>query len=325
LAEYKIVFTDYYYPNIDREREILNALGDVEIVDCTQIVEGGVKSEEAVLEHGVDADAMIVQFAKISRKVIAGLQRCRIISRYAIGVDTIDVKAAKEKGIAVANVPDYCIEEVSDTAIAHMFNCLRKVTLANNLLHQGRWSYEGIRPLYRFAGLSVGLIAFGNIAKRVAEKLRSFGVQLLAYDPFFSDRSRYPWIEFLQLEELLKRSDVVSVHAPHTEQTHHLLNEEKFRQMKDGVILINTSRGGLVDERALSRALESGKVAMAGLDVLDCPDGEYENSVVMKYPERVFVTRHTGWYSEESIADLKSKTARNVYEMLSKGRPLYSV
>jgi D-3-phosphoglycerate dehydrogenase len=325
MGHYKIVFTDYYYPDNNREIDILNKLSDVEIVDCTKIIPGGIKDEDKVIEYAAHADAIIVQFAKISRKVIENLKNCKIISRYAIGVDIIDLDAAREKGIVIANVPDYCIEEVSDTAIAHIFNCLRKVTLANNLLSQGEWAYAKIKPIHRFSSHKVGLVAFGHIARRVAEKLQPFGVSLMAYDPYFKEQEKYPWVKFVSLEELLAQSDMVSIHAPLNKDSHHLINRERFALMKNGAIIVNTSRGGLIDEVALAEAIEAGKIASAGLDVLEYFDEEYSKSVLTKYPDKVFITPHFGWYSEEAISDLKSKTAMNVYEMLINGKPLYQV
>jgi D-3-phosphoglycerate dehydrogenase len=325
MSHYKIVFTDYYYPDNNREIDILKKLGNVEIVDCTKIIPGGIKDEDKVIEYAADADAIIVQFAKISRKVIENLKNCKIISRYAIGVDIIDLDAAREKGIVVANVPDYCIEEVSDTAIAHIFNCLRKVTLANNLLCQGEWAYTKIKPIHRFSSHKVGLVAFGHIARRVAEKLQPFGVSLMAYDPYFKEQEKYPWVKFVSLEELLAQSDIVSVHAPLNKETHHLINRDRIALMKNGAIIVNTSRGGLIDETALADAIETSKIASAGLDVLEYFDEEYSKSVLTKYPDKVFITPHFGWYSEEAIRDLQSKTAMNVYEMLINGKPLYQV
>lgn len=279
MASYKIVFTDYYYPNNTAEIDILKRLGNIEIVDCTKLFPGGIKEEDKLLEYIADADAIIVQFAKISRKVIEGMKKCKIISRYAIGVDNIDLKAAQEKGIVVSNIPDYCIEEVSDTAIAHIFNCIRKVTQANNLLHESKWAYEKIKPLHRFSSYKVGLLAFGNIARRVAEKLQPWGGTLLAYDPFFKDQEKYPWVKFVSLEELLNQSDIVSIHTPLNEATHHLINREKLALMKNGAILVNTSRGGLIDEVALAESIEAGKIAAAGLDVLEYLDEDYSKSI----------------------------------------------
>ena len=325
MNKLKIVFTDYYYPHNHIEVEILKKLGDVEIIDCTKLFPGGIKDEDRIIEYASDADAIIVQFAKISRRVIERLERCKIISRYAIGVDVIDVKAAKEKGIVVANVPDYCIEEVSDTAIAHIFNCVRKLTQSNDLVHREKWVFTNIKPVHRFSSLTVGLLAFGNISRRVAEKLRSFGVTILAYDPYFKQQEKYPWMTFLPLEELLSRSDIISVHIPLTEESHHLLNRERFGLMKKGVMIVNTSRGGLIDEAALAEAIDAGIVAGAGLDVLEYPDEEYSKSILTRYSDKVCITNHFGWYSEEALVELQTKTALNVYEMLKNGKPLYQV
>ena len=320
MAQYKVVFTDYYYPNNNKELKILRQLGDVEIVDCTKIQDGGIKTAEQVIEYARDADAIICQFADISRTVIESLEKCQVIARYAIGLDIIDLDAAKERGIVVANVPDYCIEEVSDSAIAHMLNCVRKISVANNLLRRNEWEYPKIKPIHRFSEATVGLIAFGNIAKRVAEKLRPFNVKILAFDPYLKSNEQYDWVTLTSLEDLLAQSDIISIHAPLTGDTHHLLGRAAFQRMKDGAILVNTSRGGLIDENALIEALESGKVAMAGLDVLDMQDTEYASSPLLTYPDRVVISPHTGWYSEESIVDLQEKTARNVYEVLKKSR-----
>ncbi len=325
MAMYKIVFTDYYYPNNETEIQILRQLGDVEIVDCTKIEIGGVKDDHKLIPYVHDADALIVQFAAMTKSLIEKLNKCRIIARYAIGVDNIDVAAAKSKGITVSNVPDYCIEEVSDTAIAHMFNCIRKVSLANMLLYKNEWSYDRIKPIHRISAQTVGLIAFGNIARRTAEKLRTFGVRLLVHDPYFTDKKQYDWIQFVPLKDLLSQADVVSIHCPLTAETHHLMDSEKFDWMKHGAILVNSSRGGLIDETALLSALKNNIIAMAGLDVLDCQDAEYAQSALLSFPDRVVITPHMGWYSEEAIADLQSKTARNVYEMLKHGKPLYEV
>lgn len=325
MPDYKIVFTDYYYPNNQKERDILYRLGDVEIVDGPLIKSGGLVDEEDIIANAKDADAVIVQFAQMTEKVIDSLQKCRIISRYAIGVDTIDLDAARKKGIVVANVPDYCTDEVSDTTVAHILNCTRKISLANELIHSNNWAYEKIKPINQLAGLTVGLIAFGNIARRTAEKLKAFNVRLMAFDPYFNEHQTYDWIEFVALEILLELADIVSVHAPLTSQTKHLLNADRFNIMKDGAIIINSSRGELIDENALQDALESGKIAMAGLDVLECRDNEYSQSVLMNYRDKVFITPHMGWYSEQSISDLQTKVAGNVYEMLVNGKPLYEV
>ncbi|MBN2324816.1 MAG: C-terminal binding protein [Spirochaetes bacterium] len=323
---YKIVFTDYYYPTNEMEVEILKKLGDVDIVDCMRIKEGGVKDEDGVIRYAKDADAIIVQFADISKKVIEHLTKCRIIARYAIGVDNIDVEEAKRRNIVVSNVPDYCVEEVSDSAVAFIFNAIRKTSFANYLLQNGAWSYEKIRPIRRASDITIGLLAFGNIAQRVAEKLRSSNTTIVAHDPYYKHHEgEFPWVKFLSFEELLSSSDILSIHAPLNKETHHLIDRDSIALMKEGVSIINTSRGGLIDENALEEAIKSRKVSVVGLDVLEYPDDKYTDSVLLKYPERVIITPHIGWYSEESIGELQRKTALNVYEMLTKNKPLYAV
>lgn len=322
MAAFKVVFTDYYYSDINREIAILKELDEVEIVDCTRVLKGGAKTEDDVIRLAAGADALIVQFAPITRRVIESLDRCRIISRYAIGLDNIDLGAARERGIAVANVPDYCIEEVSDTALAHILNCQRKLSLADRLLHAGTWSYDRVKPMRRLANQTVGLVAFGHIARRLAEKLRPYGNRILAYDPFAPNMTGYDWVEAVPLETLLARSDIISIHAPLTPETRHLINRDRIAAMKEGVVLVNTSRGGLIDEAALEEGIQSGKIAMAGLDVLDGPDTAYARSPLCRYPDRVVITPHMGWYSEEAIADLQAKAARHVAEFLAGKPPL---
>ncbi len=322
---YKIVFTDYYYPNNSQELEILNRLDDVEIIDLTKVKAGGIIDADELIPYVKDADAVIIQFGKITAKVIAAMEKCRIIARYAIGVDVVDLNAAAAKGIAVANVPDYCIEEVSDTAVAHILNSLRALTHANHLIHEDAWEYDKIKPLKRISESTIGLLAFGNIGRRTAEKLRAFNCSILAFDPAFTDRESWPWVEFVSAEDLFARSDVISVHAPLNDKTRHMLNAEAFMQMKDGVSIVNTSRGGLIDEKALIDALNSGRVRYASLDVLDMQDAEYNSSELLKFPDQVTVTPHLGWYSETSIAELQRKVGENVYEMLKNGEPLYRV
>ena len=325
MSAYKVLFSDYYYPDIHQELEILGRLPDVKIIDGTKIVSGGIKDEDTLLRYVEDVDALIVQFAPVTGKVIEGMKKCRIISRYAIGVDTIDVDVAHEKGIVVANVPDYCIEEVSDTAIAHMMNCVRKVSFAQQLLFRGDFNYEKVKPIHRFASLTVGLIALGNIARRVAEKLQPFGNKILAYDPYIKDKDQFPWVDFYPLEEMLPQVDILSIHAPLNKETHHLINRERLALLKNGAIVVNTSRGGLLDERALLDAIKEGRVAAAGLDVLEYPDEEYDQSVLLQERDKVVINPHMGWYSEEAIQDLQRKVALNVYHMLKDGEPLYKV
>ena len=274
---YKVIFTDYYFPNIDKEINQLNKLGEVEIIDCNNIAKGEVASEEQLLEYlekcnALDANAVLVNHALITYKFISQLTNCQVILRYGIGVDNVDIKFAQEKGIKVANVPDYCIEEVAENAITLMLATTRKIFLQNKLLRNQKFNYDRIKPIRRFSELTIGLLAFGNIGRKVAEKMKNFKAKMLAYDPYFNQKDLYDWVEFVKLEQLLKQSDVISIHAPLNEQTYHIINEGAIEMMKEGIFIINTSRGGLIDENALYNGLVSGKIAGAGLDILNYKD-----------------------------------------------------
>ncbi len=243
-----------------------------------------------------------------------------------MGVDNIDSKAAYDAGIVIFNVPDYYMEEVSDNAIAFILECQRKIFQLNHILKSNsQWSYEKIKPIRRLSKLTIGLLSFGNIARRVVEKLRGFNLNIITYDPYFSNKKKYNWVKFVTLDELLNNSDVISIHAPLNKETYHLINKDSIKKMKDGVFIINTSRGGLIDEIALFDGLKSAKIAGAGLDVLEYDDEiDYLKSLLTKL-DNVIINPHTSWYSEDAVYELQIKTAENVYKMLSEGKPLYEV
>ncbi len=329
--KYKVVFTDYYFQDINKEIKILKKLGNVEIIDCNDFVSGQTGNEEKILTYlkrikALDADALIVNHAIIGEKIISRLRNCRIIARYGVGVDNIDLKTAYKAGIVIANVPDYCIEEVSDNAVAYILGCERKIfQLSHILKNNSQWNYEKIKPIRRLSNLTIGLLSFGNIARRVAEKLRGFNLNIITYDPYFTNREKYNWVKFVTLDELLNNSDAISLHTPLNKETYHLINKDSIKKMKDGVFIINTSRGGLIDETALFDGIKSGKIAGAGLDVLEYKDEiDYPKSPLVKL-DNVIITPHSSWYSEDAVYKLQIKTAENVYKMLSEGKPLYEV
>lgn len=310
---YKVVVTDYNYPNLEEEEGVFKGT-NIEIFDAN----GKCRTEDDVLALTRDADAIITQFVPITRNIIKELTKCKIIVRYAIGVDNIDVAAATEYRIMVANVPEYCIEEVSLHALALMLNLLRKVTLMDREAKSGKWSYKGAVPIFRISKQIVGLIAFGKIARSFAAKALNLGLKVLVYDPYFADKDLYPSYEFVSLEELLQKSDVISVHAPLTDETRHLVNEKAFTLMKEGTFIINTSRGGIIDEEALVRALKSGKIAGAALDVLSNEKSIIGNPLLNM--ENVILTPHMAWYSMDSIKELQRKAAEQVRQALLVGK-----
>ena len=323
MSQYKIVITDYYYPDINEEYNVFKRLGNnVEIVDCTKIAPGGIKEPEEIIKYVKDADALIVQFAKIDADVISSMQKCKVIARYAIGVDTIDLEAAAKKNIYVANVPDYCIDEVANTAIAHILNAMRKITESRDLLLKKAFTYDAVRPIKRLSECTLCLLGFGNIARDVARKMASFVKRIVVFDPYFIQKDAYDWVSFLQLDKALSLADVISIHVPLSSTTRGLLSKSEFARMKDGIVIVNTARGGIIDEDFLIKALESGKVAYAGLDVISSED--FAGSVLLNHP-KVALTPHIGWCSEDAVKELQRKTAENVVSALLDGRPIYCV
>ena len=323
MSGYKIVFSDYYYPNLDAELKEFEKLGEpVEIIDCTKIVPGGIFNPEELIPYVKDCDALVVQFSKITAQVIQSMEKCKIIARYAIGVDNIDLDAAREKGIMVANVPDYCIDEVANTAIAHIMNAMRKITVSRDMLLSGTFDMNAVGPMKRMKNAVLGLLGFGNIARDVAKKMKDFFAEIVVYDPYFQDVNSHPEVKFMTLEEVLKKADVLSVHVPLSPSTQDMLSYEQFAVIKEGAVVVNTARGGLICEDALIQALDSGRVSYAGLDVICTED--FENSKLLRHPKAA-LTPHVAWCSEEALAELQKKVGINVVSALIKGEPVYRV
>jgi D-3-phosphoglycerate dehydrogenase len=319
-TRFKVAILDYYYPSLTEERKVLADTG-IEIVDCN----GKCQTEDDVIKYAGDADAVIIQFVPITRIIIENLPKLKVIVRYAIGMDIIDIPAATEYRVMVANVPDYCIDEVADQALALMLAVTRKIKIAADEVARGNWSYQKAVPIRRFSAMSLGLISFGNIARNFGAKAQALGFkQIRVYDPYINEAgAKYPGYDFVDLPTLLKESDVVSIHAPATAETKHMINRETLALMKEGAYLINTSRGVLIDETALAAALAAGKLGGVGLDVLE-DEKNIKRNPLLQY-ENVLITPHMSWYSIDSIAELQRKVAEQVKQALLEGRPKYWV
>jgi D-3-phosphoglycerate dehydrogenase len=280
--------TSYGAPgaSYEYEMEALAPLG-------AEIVEIAAKGEDEFAVAARDCDALYAKGRPITRRMIEGLERCKIIALGSVGVDSIDIAAASAKGIPVTNVPDTFIEEVADHAMTLILATFRRLVVQDKLVRDGRWK-EG-RPallkLPRLMGQTLGFVAFGHVARAVALRARPFGVRMLAYDPYIEElvMSQYG-VEPASLTEVLQQSDIVSMHAPSTPDAFHLLREEHFRQMKRTAIFVNTGRGPTVDEPALVKALHEGWIAAAGLDVLEQEPPDTTN-VLLKM-ENVILTAH---------------------------------
>ena len=272
----------------------------------------------AIVEVAREADAVIVTYARLSAETIRQMTRCRIIARFGIGVDNIDIAAATGAGILVTYVPDYCIDEVSDHAVALLLALVRKIPFANARTHTGRWETSAVAPIHRLRGSVLGLVGFGRIPQLVAPKAQAFGLKVVTHDPYISPEvAARAGVQAVDFAELLRISDYISVHAPLTKETHHLFGTETLKQMKPTAYLINTARGLLVDEEVLARALDAGQLAGAALDVLsqEPPAG----SPLLGH-SKVILTPHMSYYSVESLVDLQTKGAEEVVRALT-GHP----
>ena len=268
------------------EMEALGPIG-------ADIVEIDAASEDEFAKAARDADALYAKGRRITKRIIDGLDRCKVISLGSVGVDSVDVAAATARGIPVTNVPDTFIEEVADHAMMLILATFRRLVVQDRLVREGRWR-EG-RPMLlqipRLMGLTLGFVAFGHVARSVAMRARAFGVHMLAYDPFVEELVMSPYgVEPVSLPDLLRRSDIVSMHAPATPEAQHMLTDEHFRMMKPEALFINTGRGPTVDEPALIRALKEGWIAGAGLDVLEQEPPAADNPLMKM--DNVILTAH---------------------------------
>ena len=311
----RVAVTDTVFPNLDTARDVLSGIGaDLYVAERA----------DAILDVAREADAVLVTYAKLTAETIRQLTRCRIISRFGIGVDNVDVPAATAAGIVVTKVPDYCIDEVSDHTMALLLASVRKVAFADHRVQAGEWSMPAVVPIHRLRGTTLGLVGFGRIPQLVAPKAHAFGMHVIAADPFVPpDVITRAGVEPVAFDELVRRSDYVSIHAPLTPETHHLFGRAVFERMKAGAVLVNTARGPLVDEQALADALNAGRIAGAALDVLEreppAPDSPLRGC------RNLILTPHTGFYSEESLVDLQRKATEEVVRVLAGRVPLNPV
>jgi D-3-phosphoglycerate dehydrogenase / 2-oxoglutarate reductase len=312
-----IAVTDSVFPSLDPAKAALRRV-DPELRMAKSA------APEDILAVARDADAVLVTYAKLTGELLRQLTRCKVIGRFGLGVDNIDLPAAKEMGITVTYVPDYCLQEVSDHAMALLLALARKIPLSDRLVQAGRWEMPAVVPIYRLEGQVLGLIGFGNIPRKVVPKAQAFGLRVITHDPYVSpDVVKSLGVENVSFDELLATSDFISVHAPATPQTRGLLNAQAFAKMKKGVLVINTARGPLIDEQALVQALDSGQIGAAALDVLATEPPP--NDFPLRGRDNVILTPHTAFYSVDALNELQTKCASDVARVLSGEPPVYPV
>lgn len=308
--EFRVLITDRAWPDCSIERGILSGAG-------ARLVEAPNGDEATLIALARESDAIGTNWAHVTEKVIRAVPRCRIVARFGIGLDNICVKTATELGIPVTNVPDYCVSEVSDHALALILACARNIAFFHQRTKAGEYNLSAGPPMKRLKGATLGLVGFGHIAQALLPKARAIGFEVIAHSQHADDHGTgCPMVGF---DELLRRSDFISLHAPLTDSTHGLFSDPQFAQMKPTAFLINTSRGGLVDHAALWRAISSGRFAGAALDVFDPEPPDL--SLPLFRDERVIVTPHAAFTSEQSLQDLRTRTARQIAEALQGRRP----
>jgi D-3-phosphoglycerate dehydrogenase len=314
MTKFKVVLLKHGYPNVDDERQIITAAGG-------QFVDADPLSEEEAIRQCTDADGILVRWHRITPELIRGFGRCRMIVRYGVGYDNVDVAAATTAGIIVGHIPNYCLDEVSTHAIALLLACVRNVVGKHEKMQGGAWDFNPLERLYRTAGKTLGLVGLGNIGQAVARKMGGWGMTLLATDPF-ADKSRAAelGVRLVDLPTLLRESDYVSLHVPLLPETRHLIGRSELAAMKPGAILVNTARGPVLDNQALLDALNSGALAHAALDVFET-EPPPADSPLRRHPH-LLVSDHVAWYSEESQVELKRTAAQEMVRVCTGGLPL---
>ena len=312
-----IAVTDSVFPSLDPAKAALARLNP------TYRMAKSVNADD-IVAVARDADAVLVTYAKLTREVLTQFTRCKAIGRFGLGVDNIDLVAAKEKGMAVNYVPDYCIREVSDHALALLLALIRKIPLSNKLVQSGRWEMPAVVPIRRIEGTVLGLVGFGHIPRLVAPKAQAFGIRVIASDPYAKPEVfKTAGVESVDFDTLLQSSDYVSVHAPLLPATRGMMNAAAFAKMKKGAYIVNTARGPLIDEPALIAALDSGQIGGAGLDVVASEPLAKDSPLLGR--DNVIISPHTAFYSIEALNELQIKCATDVARVLSGEKAVYPI
>jgi D-3-phosphoglycerate dehydrogenase / 2-oxoglutarate reductase len=314
MSRFKVLITDYAWPDVEIERRTLAEV-DAELIVADKKQQDAAGLAALSKEHQVDA--IMTNWAKVPEPVISASAKCRIVSRLGIGLDNIDVAYCTSQKIPVTNIPDYCLIEVAEHALALLLSLSRKVAFYHQATKAGRYELQAGPKLRRIEGQTLGIVGLGNIGRKLAEKSLGLGLNIIATSR--SGKNALPGVTLVALDELLANSDYVSLHLPLTPATRHMIGREQLARMKPTAYLINTARGGLIDQAALAAALDAGKLAGAALDVQD-PEPPDLSQPPFNHPQ-VIVTPHAAFVSEESLANLRERVSRQVAVRLTGGVP----
>lgn len=314
MAKYKVLYTDTCFPDLKIEEQELAGI-DAELVLAPAT------DEESLIAAGKDCDGIIFDFAQLTDKVLSSLPKCKVVSRVGIGLNNVDIPAASRNRIMVANVPDYCFDEVATHAVALYLACSRRIVQYSSMTRAHRWDVTGPGPIYRTKGQNFCLYGFGNIAQRVAERIKPYGFHLYAYDAYASDAAfaRLGVTRVGSLEELAQLADAFSVHVPLTEETRGTVNLDIFQRMRKDAVFINIARGPIVCEEDLITALKEKMILSAGLDVVS-EEPLPEDSELLRM-DNVIITPHVAFYTVEAEDELRRRCTQEVIYALVEGRP----
>jgi len=301
------------FPNLDQERRMLASIG-------VELIEIEATDPSNIARIAGDAVALFVQYTKVTEETLSRLPQCKVILRYGIGVDNVDLEAAARYGIWVCNVPFYCINEVADHTFSFLLAAARKLIPSHRSVHEGKWDFLHYRPLQCLAGKTLGLAGFGRIARQVAKRAQAFDMHVIAYDPWApTDAFESAGVRSAELDELFEMSDFLSLHVPLTDGTKHMIDERSIAKMKDGVVIVNTARGGLIHTEDAATGIATGKIGALCVDVLEQEPPDARHPWIGM--EQVLITPHSAYYSEESLPRLQRQAAEEVIRVLGGERP----
>ena len=312
----KVLIADYNYPDVELERRVLEDAG-------LELVEAQCRSEEDVIEAAQGVSALLTQYARITARVMDELPELRLVVRYGVGYDIVDVRAARERGVWVANIPDYGTEEVAVHALSMALSLLRHLPLYDRDVRAGRWHSTSTGPLHRLKNSTLGVVGLGRIGGTFALRASPWFGRTLGCDPYLEDDAWPEGVEPASLEEVFSESLLVSLHPPLTEETRGFIDRDLLERMPEGSYLVNTARGGLVVMEDLLWALEDGPLGGAGLDVLPQEPPPQDHPLLSN--PNVILTPHAAFYSLEAEEEVRRKAAQNVVAWAREGRPLYPV
>ncbi|TCS80125.1 C-terminal binding protein [Pectinatus cerevisiiphilus] len=311
----KAIITDCDHENINIETAIFNKAGiPFELKQC--------HTEDDIINECKNAQAFIVQYAPITKKVMEHLPELKMIVRYGVGVDNVDIPEATKRGIQVCNVPDYGMNEVADHALALMMAFTRKIVLMNDFTKNQKWDYVRSIPIHRASSQTVGVVGLGRIGKNFAIKAHALGYNIIGFDPYYKESKETAFIKALPLEEVIMQADIISLHIP-ADGNKNLFNKDVFKKMKKTAILLNVARGGIINEDDLYDALKSGEIGGAGID---CVANEPMNPGNKLFKlDNYIATPHMAWYSEESAQELNRKVAEEAVRFLKGEKVHYPI